>query len=116
MRSDQAIYGGFTDRRLVKTGQGHIHVWLAGTGPPLVLLHTHLSSGRMFRHIAPLLATDRFVIAPDRLGFGFSDHPADPPSMPDYARATIDALDKLATSARTTAPSEREETGDKDEA
>ena len=95
MTSDQAIYGGFTSRQLVRTRKGYVHLWLAGTGPPVVLLHTLLSSGRMFRHIAPLLSADRLVIAPDRLGFGFSDHPADPPSMADYASATIEALDEL---------------------
>ena len=38
------------------------------------------------------------------------------PKLTHDALDALDALDKLATSARTTAPSEREETGDKDEA
>lgn len=95
MTANRTAYGGFTDRRLVRTEQGYVHVWLAGAGRPVVFLHSLLSSGRMFGQIAPLLSADRLVIAPDRLGFGFSDHPTDPPSIPDYARATIEVLDEL---------------------
>lgn len=89
------MVGGFDERRLVRTSQGHLHLWLAGEGRPLVLLHMALSSGRMFRHIAPLLAGHHHVIAPDRLGFGFSDHPSQPPQIRDYARATLEAIDGL---------------------
>jgi nuclear transport factor 2 (NTF2) superfamily protein/pimeloyl-ACP methyl ester carboxylesterase len=44
--------------------------------PALVLLHGFPSSSHMFRDLIPLLA-DRFrVIAPDFIGFGYSDRPA----------------------------------------
>ena len=44
--------------------------------PALVLLHGFPSSSHMFRDLIPLLA-DRFrVIAPDYIGFGYSDRPA----------------------------------------
>jgi pimeloyl-ACP methyl ester carboxylesterase len=44
--------------------------------PAIVLLHGFPSSSHMFRDLIPQLA-DRFhVIAPDYLGFGFSDAPA----------------------------------------
>ena len=49
----------------------------------------------MFRQIAPLLAAKRLVMAPDRLGLGCSDHPAEPPSVSDYAMATVAALHGL---------------------
>lgn len=44
--------------------------------PAIVLLHGYPSSSHMFRDLIPRLA-DRFhVIAPDYIGFGYSDRPA----------------------------------------
>ncbi len=87
-------YSGFDDRQLVPTSHGYVHLWIAGEGPPIVLLHMSLSSGWMFRHVAQLFEGRR-VIAPDRIGFGYSDHPEAPPTMANYAAATIEALDAL---------------------
>src|SRR5436190_14518599 len=43
--------------------------------PAIVLLHGFPSSSHMYRNLIPLLA-DRFhVIAPDYIGFGYSDAP-----------------------------------------
>ena len=43
--------------------------------PAIVLLHGYPSSSHMFRELIPLLA-DRFhVIAPDMIGYGYSDAP-----------------------------------------
>lgn len=48
-------------------------------GPPgapvVVLLHGYPTSSFMFRNLIPLLATRFRVLAPDHLGFGFSDAP-----------------------------------------
>jgi pimeloyl-ACP methyl ester carboxylesterase len=44
--------------------------------PTLVLLHGFPTSSFMFRDLIPQLADDYHVIAPDHLGFGFSDAPA----------------------------------------
>jgi pimeloyl-ACP methyl ester carboxylesterase len=66
--------------------------------PALVLLHGFPSSSHMYRDLIPLLA-DRFhVIAPDYVGFGYSDAPA--PSEFTYtfdnlAKVTQDLLDQL---------------------
>jgi NADPH:quinone reductase len=58
--------------------------------PPIVLLHGFPSSSFMFRNLIPRLA-DRFhVIAPDYLGFGYSDAPS--VAEFDY---TFDALTAL---------------------
>ncbi|SDD65860.1 alpha/beta fold hydrolase [Auraticoccus monumenti] len=43
--------------------------------PVIVLLHGYPTSSFMFRRLIPLLATRCRVIAPDHLGFGFSDAP-----------------------------------------
>jgi pimeloyl-ACP methyl ester carboxylesterase len=44
--------------------------------PVFVLLHGFPSSSFMFRELIPRLADKYHVIAPDHLGFGFSDAPA----------------------------------------
>jgi pimeloyl-ACP methyl ester carboxylesterase len=43
--------------------------------PPIILLHGFPESHRTWRHVAPALARDHFVIAPDQRGFGASDKP-----------------------------------------
>ncbi|MEU3034143.1 alpha/beta fold hydrolase [Streptomyces griseoaurantiacus] len=43
--------------------------------PTIVLLHGYPTSSFMFRELIPLLAGDYHVLAPDHLGFGFSDAP-----------------------------------------
>lgn len=44
--------------------------------PVIVLLHGFPSSSHMFRDLIPKLASNFRVIAPDYLGFGFSDQPS----------------------------------------
>ena len=58
--------------------------------PVLVLLHGFPTSSYMFRELIPRLAGDYRVIAPDHLGFGFSDTP----SVHDFDY-TFDALADL---------------------
>ncbi len=58
--------------------------------PVVVLLHGYPTSSFMFRHLVPRLATHYRVIAPDHLGFGFSDRPP----APDF-RYTFDVLADL---------------------
>jgi pimeloyl-ACP methyl ester carboxylesterase len=61
------------------TVQGHrIFYREAGspTNPSIVLLHGFPSSSHMFRDLIPQLAGDFHVIAPDYLGFGYSDAPS----------------------------------------
>lgn len=43
--------------------------------PSLLLLHGFPTSSHMFRDLIPLLADRYHVVAPDLLGFGFSDAP-----------------------------------------
>ena len=85
-------------RAMVNTRSGQAHVRLAGQSsalPPLVLLHMTPMSSAMYDPLLPLFGRDRLVIAPDRLGFGFSDLPRRPLSMTEYAQSTLDALDAL---------------------
>lgn len=58
--------------------------------PVVVLLHGFPTSSFMFRRLIPLLATRYRVVAPDHLGFGFSDAPS-----ADQFSYTFDALATL---------------------
>jgi pimeloyl-ACP methyl ester carboxylesterase len=49
--------------------------------PAIVLLHGFPSSSHMFRDLIPKLASNFRVVAPDYLGYGFSDQP----SASDYS-------------------------------
>ena len=59
--------------------EGHrIHYVDEGDGPPVLLLHGEPTSSYLWRHlIPPLVANDYRAIAPDLIGFGRSDKPAD---------------------------------------
>jgi pimeloyl-ACP methyl ester carboxylesterase len=83
-------------RHLVDAGEGQMHVRTVGEGgTPLVLLHSQVVSSRWYDYTAPLFATDRLVVMPDRIGYGDSD-PADRPlSFPEFAKLTLGALDEI---------------------
>lgn len=70
----------WTHRR-IRLPWGRLSVYLAGEGPPLLLLHGLGGSGRYWAGIAPQLAQRHLLIAPDLPGFGRSDKPA-----VDYSR------------------------------
>jgi pimeloyl-ACP methyl ester carboxylesterase len=59
----------------VRLPWGRLSVQVAGTGPPLLLLHGLGGSGRYWAGIGPLLGGGRTLIAPDLAGFGRSDKP-----------------------------------------
>jgi pimeloyl-ACP methyl ester carboxylesterase len=50
--------------------------------PPVILLHGFPESQRTWRHVAPDLADDHFVVAPDQRGYARSSKP---PRVEDYA-------------------------------
>ncbi len=81
-------------RHLVDTRFGQMHVVSSsGSGRPLVALHMSPLSFQMWLPLMRRL--DRPVVAPDRLGFGCSDPPANELDIDGYARSTLDALDAL---------------------
>ena len=67
-----------TNRIDLPTGVA-LNVELGGArgGEPIILLHGFPESHRTWRAIAPALAEDYFVVAPDQRGFGGSDKPQD---------------------------------------
>src|ERR1700704_6292602 len=66
----------------IDTGEAQIRVRHGGSGPPLLLLHGNPQTHVMWHKIAPRLARDFTVVAPDLRGYGESssyrlalDHP-----------------------------------------
>lgn len=75
---------------------GQVHLRETGDGPPLLLLHQSPLSGDQFTPAFPWLARQFRAIAPDTPGFGASDAPPAPASIPDHAEALLSLLDALA--------------------
>ena len=84
------------DLRRVQTSGGRIAFADLGEGPAVVLLHGFPQSSFVWRDLAPLLASRFRVIAPDLVGAGGSDKPADVSLALDaqtgYVLELLDAL------------------------
>src|SRR3954463_8304519 len=87
--------GSNVERRFVATPLGHIHVAIAGTGFPVLLLHQTPRSWDEYRDVLPLLGRNFRAIAMDTLGFGDSDRPAGDASIALWAQAAFALLDSL---------------------
>ncbi|MFN2432786.1 MAG: alpha/beta fold hydrolase [Gemmatimonadota bacterium] len=75
------MFEGFELSR-IDAGEVELRVRHGGTGPPLLLLHGHPQTHVMWHRIAPALARDFTVVAPDLRGYGESSRP---PTTPDHA-------------------------------
>ena len=72
------------------------HVQVMGSGPPLLLLHGAGAATHSWRDLAPLLAKDFTVVAPDLPGHGFTGTPGgDGLSLPGMASGLGALLAKL---------------------
>jgi haloacetate dehalogenase len=65
----------------VSLSGGSIFTTIAGSGPPVLLLHGFPETHLMWRDVAPLLACEFTVVCADLRGYGAS---ACPPSAPDH--------------------------------
>lgn len=87
----------------IRTGAFHSNVHDVGQGFPVLLLHGSgpgVSAWANWRLLLPVLAPTRRVIAPDLLGFGYTDRPADPSDnahyrMDTWVQQAVDLLDTL---------------------
>lgn len=82
--------------RFVTSAGVRWHVQILGQGPVMLLLHGTGAATHSWRDLAPLLARDFTVIAPDLPGHGFTDTPPDSlMSLPGMARAVGELLKTL---------------------
>jgi pimeloyl-ACP methyl ester carboxylesterase len=67
-------YSSFSKENIRANGV-NFHVRHGGSGPAVLLMHGWCGSSHTWRKLAPLLAQDHVVIAPDMKGYGRSDKP-----------------------------------------
>jgi pimeloyl-ACP methyl ester carboxylesterase len=83
-------------RGYVNTSDGQIHYRSAGTtGPALVMIPESPLSTAIFEEILPELGKSLRVWAFDTPGYGMSDPPSEPITIPEYARRILAAIDGL---------------------
>jgi haloacetate dehalogenase len=90
-------FPGFARRRIATSG-AEINLVTGGSGPPLLLLHGYPQSHLMWRKLAPRLAADFTVVAPDLRGYGDSSKPPAGADHAGYSKRAL-ALDQVETMA-----------------
>jgi haloacetate dehalogenase len=70
-------------------GEVSLRVRHGGSGPPLLLLHGYPQTHMMWRAVAPDLAKQFTVIAPDLRGYGQSTPPADSDDHETYSKRAM---------------------------
>jgi len=86
---------GGVRHRVVATSGLRVHVAEAGSGEPLVLLHTSFEHWYAWRHLIPVLAAQHRVICPDMRGCGWSDAPPEGYEKERLAADVVGLLDAL---------------------
>ena len=83
----------------IQTGSFHTNYHDVGEGFPLVLLHGSgpgVSAYANWNKLFPLLSKNRRMIAPDMVGFGYTDRPEGIKyGMNAWVQQTIDLFDAL---------------------
>ncbi|HET6595045.1 MAG TPA: alpha/beta hydrolase [Anaerolineales bacterium] len=79
----------------IDLGEVQVRVRHGGSGPPLLLLHGHPQTHMMWHAVAPKLAQDFTVIAPDLRGYGESSKPPTTPDHMSYSKRVM-AEDQIA--------------------
>jgi haloacetate dehalogenase len=82
------LFDGFETSE-VETPRGRVHVRIAGSGPPLLLLHGYPETHLMWHAVAPRMAERFTVVAADLPGYGESFRP---PVREDHAPHSKRAL------------------------
>lgn len=78
------------------SAMGQLHFRIAGQGTPILLVHQDPQSSLQFLNVIPLLLDAGFqVIAPDIPGYGLSEGPSEPATIPEYADILVQLLDHL---------------------
>ena len=88
------LFDGFS-LSMIDLGEVQVRVRHGGSGPPLLLLHGHPQTHVMWHAVAPRLARDFTVIAPDLRGYGESSKPKTTPDHMPYSKRVM-AQDQIA--------------------
>jgi pimeloyl-ACP methyl ester carboxylesterase len=88
-------------RAYIASRHGQLHYRIAmprspAVAPPLLCLHQTPGNGRDWQPILADLADTRVVIAPDTPGYGMSDPPPAPASIPEFAAIMAQFMKDLA--------------------
>ena len=94
MAAPADLFPGFQSKRVAVAG-AEIAAVIGGSGPPLLLLHGFPQSYAMWHRVAPRLARDFTVIAPDLRGYGGSGRPRTTPDHEPYSKRAM-ARDQIA--------------------
>ena len=90
------MFQGFTRTQIQTTGTS-INLVHGGSGSPLLLLHGYPQTHVMWHKVAPVLAENHTVVAPDLRGYGDSGKPlvADDPERYSKRRMAQDQLEVM---------------------
>jgi haloacetate dehalogenase len=88
------VFEGFLSEE-VRTAETTVFLRRRGGGRPLLLLHGFPETHLMWRHVAPLLASDFTVVCADLRGYGRSGCPSSGPDHEPYSKRAL-ALDMVA--------------------
>jgi haloacetate dehalogenase len=92
------MFEGF-ELSMVDVGEATLRLRRGGSGPPLLLLHGYPQTHAMWHKVAPDLARDFTVIAPDLRGYGGSSKPPTTPDHEPYSKRAM-ARDAVALMAK----------------
>jgi haloacetate dehalogenase len=82
------VFDGFELDR-VDVGEAVLRLRHGGSGPPLLLLHGHPQTHVMWHLVAPRLAEEHTVVAPDLRGYGESSKPATTADHEPYSKRAM---------------------------
>jgi len=86
---------GGIEHRFIEVAGLRVHFAEAGSGEPLVLLHTSFEHWYAWRHVIPALAARHRVICPDMRGCGWSGAPVKGYEKERLAQDVLGLLDAL---------------------
>ena len=82
------MFEGFALDR-IETAEAVVRVRYAGSGPPVLLLHGHPQTHAMWHLVAPRLAEEFTVVAPDLRGYGESSKPTTTADHEPYSKRAM---------------------------
>src|SRR5262249_32145668 len=85
---EHSMFEGFEQRQITTSGTT-INLVKGGNGPGLLLLHGYPQTHAMWHKIAPRLAQDFTVVAPDLRGYGDSGKPPGDPEHLTYSKRAM---------------------------